>query len=263
MAYDCITQRVENGVSIIAFNRPDKLCAMNAVMMRETIDALDRAAEDDSVRCVLLTGTGRGFCSGQDLGDRIQPEGGEKRDLGKTLDEGFNRLARRVHTLRMPLVVAVNGIAAGASASIALLGDIVIAGKSASFIQAFVRVGLVPDCGGTYALPRLVGRARALGLALLGDPLDADTAAEWGLIWKAVEDEALMDEALTVATRLAAGPTKTYALIRQAMRASDTNSFDEQLDFEMQCQRAAGYSEDHAEGVQAFMEKRTAEYKGK
>jgi 2-(1,2-epoxy-1,2-dihydrophenyl)acetyl-CoA isomerase len=161
------------------------------------------------------------------------------------------------------MVVAVNGIAAGAGASMALLGDIVIAGESASFIQAFVRIGLVPDCGGTYALPRLAGRARALGLALLGDPIDAKTAADWGLIWKTVDDDALMEEALGTAKRLAAGPTKSYALIRQAIRAADTNSFDEQLDFEMQCQRAAGYTDDHAEGVQAFLDKRPPKYSGR
>jgi 2-(1,2-epoxy-1,2-dihydrophenyl)acetyl-CoA isomerase len=263
MTYNCILNRIEDGVSIIALNRPKKLCAMNAEMMGETMDAIDKAVENEAVRCLLLTGTGRGFCSGQDLNDRIQAEEGKKRDLGETLDQGYNRLARKVHTLRMPMVVAVNGIAAGAGASMALLGDIVIAGKSASFIQAFVRIGLVPDCGGTYALPRLVGRARALGLALLGDTIDAQTAADWGLIWKTVDDEALIEEALGTAKRLAAGPTKSYALIRQAIRAADTNSFDEQLDFEMQCQRAAGYTDDHAEGVQAFLDKRPPEYSGR
>jgi len=263
MAYNCILNTIEDGVSIIAFNRPEKLCAMNAEMMAETSDAIDKAVANDAVRCILLTGTGRGFCSGQDLNDRIQAEDGKKRDLGQTLDEGYNRFARKIHTLRMPLVVAVNGIAAGAGASVALLGDIVIAGKSASFMQAFVRIGLVPDCGGTYSLTRLVGRARALGMTLLGDPIDATTAAEWGLIWRTVEDDQLMEEAMTVAKRLAAGPTKSYALIRQAIRAADTNSFDEQLDFEMQCQRAAGYTDDHAEGIQAFLDKRPAAFKGR
>jgi 2-(1,2-epoxy-1,2-dihydrophenyl)acetyl-CoA isomerase len=263
MAYNCIVNTVEDGVSKIVFNRPDRLGAMNAEMMAETLDAIDKAVEDEAVRCLLLTGTGRGFCSGQDLSDRIQPKDGEKRDLGETLDKGYNRLARKVQTLRMPLVVAVNGIAAGAGSSIALLGDIVIAARSASFMQAFVRVGLVPDCGGTYALPRLVGRARALGLALLGDPIDAETAAEWGLIWKCVPDDDLMEEAHAIAKRLAGGPTKSYALIRAAIKAADTNSFDEQLDFEMQCQRAAGYTDDHAEGVRAFLEKRPPEYKGR
>ncbi|MBL23150.1 MAG: 2-(1,2-epoxy-1,2-dihydrophenyl)acetyl-CoA isomerase [Rhodospirillaceae bacterium] len=263
MAYNCILNRIEDGVSVITFNRPEKLCAMNAEMMGETTDAIDKAVADENVRCILLTGTGRGFCSGQDLNDRIQAEDGQKRDLGVTLDQGYNRFARKIHTLRMPMVVAVNGIAAGAGASIALLGDIVVAAKSASFMQAFVRIGLVPDCGGTYALPRLAGRARALGMTLLGDPIDAETAADWGLIWKIAEDDALLDDSMEIAKRLAAGPTKSYALIRQAIRAADTNSFDEQLDFEMQCQRAAGYTDDHAEGVQAFLDKRDAEFKGR
>tara|TARA_B100001093_G_scaffold423483_1_gene416409 strand:- start:445 stop:1155 length:711 start_codon:yes stop_codon:yes gene_type:complete len=235
---------------------------MNSEMMAETIHAIEKAAESGDVRCIILTGTGRGFCSGQDLNDRIKQNPGKKRDLGVTLDEGYNRFARKIRSLRIPIVVAVNGIAAGAGSSIALLGDIVIAAKSASFIQAFVRIGLVPDCGGTYALPRLVGRARALGMALLGDTIDATTAAEWGLIWKVSEDEELMADALLIAKKLASGPTKSYALIRQAIHAADTNSFDEQLDFEMQCQRAAGYTEDHAEGVSAFVEKRPAKFKG-
>ena len=262
MKYSCIQNQIEDGVSIIKFNRPDKLGAMNAQMMAETLHAMEKASEKEDVRCIILTGTGRGFCSGQDLNDRIKQKTGRSRDLGVTLDEGYNRFARKVRSLRIPLVVAVNGIAAGAGSSIALLGDIVIAAKSASFIQAFVRIGLVPDCGGTYALPRLVGRARALGMALLGDTIDAKTAAEWGLIWKVSEDEDLMADALLIAKKLASGPTKSYALIRQAIDAADTNSFDEQLDFEMQCQRAAGYTEDHAEGVSAFIEKRPASFKG-
>ena len=262
MKYSCIRNQIEDGVSIITFNRPDKLGAMNALMMAETLHAMEKASENKDVRCIILTGTGRGFCSGQDLNDRIKQKTGKNRDLGVTLDEGYNRFARKVRSLRIPIVVAVNGIAAGAGSSIALLGDIVIAAKSASFIQAFVRIGLVPDCGGTYALPRLVGRARALGMTLLGDTIDAKTAAEWGLIWKVSEDEDLMADALLIAKKLASGPTKSYALIRQAINAADTNSFDEQLDFEMQCQRAAGYTGDHAEGVSAFIEKRPARFKG-
>ena len=262
MKYSCIRNQIEDGVSIITFNRPDKLGAMNALMMAETLHAMEKASENKDVRCIILTGTGRGFCSGQDLNDRIKQKTGKNRDLGVTLDEGYNRFARKVRSLRIPIIVAVNGIAAGAGSSIALLGDIVIAAKSASFIQAFVRIGLVPDCGGTYALPRLVGRARALGMALLGDTIDAKTAAEWGLIWKVSEDDDLIADALLIAKKLASGPTKSYALIRQAINAADTNSFDEQLDFEMQCQRAAGYTEDHAEGVNAFIEKRPASFKG-
>ena len=262
MKYSFIRNQIEDGVSIITFNRPDKLGAMNALMMAETLHAMEKASENKDVRCIILTGTGRGFCSGQDLNDRIKQKTGKNRDLGVTLDEGYNRFARKVRSLRIPIIVAVNGIAAGAGSSIALLGDIVIAAKSASFIQAFVRIGLVPDCGGTYALPRLVGRARALGMALLGDTIDAETAAEWGLIWKVSEDDDLMADALLIAKKLASGPTKSYALIRQAINAADTNSFDEQLDFEMQCQRAAGYTEDHAEGVNAFIEKRPASFKG-
>ena len=174
-SYKNIDNQIKNGVSIITFDRPDKLGAMNAGMMAETMHAIDRASENGKVRCILLTGKGRGFCSGQDLNDRLQTTNGKHRDLGATLDKGYNKFARKIHSLRIPVVVAVNGIAAGAGASIALLGDIVIAAESASFMQAFVRVGLIPDCGGTYALPRLVGRARALGMTLLGDTIDART----------------------------------------------------------------------------------------
>lgn len=262
MKYKNIDNQIKNGVSIITFDRPDKLGAMNAGMMAETMHAIDRASENGKVRCILLTGKGRGFCSGQDLNDRIQTTNGKHRDLGATLDKGYNKFARKIHSLRIPVVVAVNGIAAGAGASIALLGDIVIAAESASFMQAFVRVGLIPDCGGTYALPRLVGRARALGMTLLGDTIDARTAADWGLIWKVSKDKNLMSDAMDIAKRLASGPTKSYALIKQAIRASDTNSFYEQLEVEMNCQRAAGYTEDHAEGVRAFIAKQPPVFKG-
>ena len=253
---------LEGGVLQVTLNRPEKLNALNPEMHKLLRAALQRAAEEAQVRAVLLTGAGRGFCAGQDLSERDVSPGAAPIDLSVSLGSHYNPLIRRLRELPKPVVCAVNGTAAGAGANIALACDIVVAAHSASFIQAFSRIGLVPDSGGTWLLPRLVGAARAMGLALLADKVSAEQAAEWGMIWKAVEDESLPGEAMQLATTLANGPTKGYALIKKAMYASATNSLDAQLDLERDLQREAGRSEDYREGVSAFKEKRAPKFRG-
>ena len=225
--------------------------------------ALERAADEPGIRALLLTGAGRGFCAGQDLSERDVSPGAAPIDLSVSLGSYYNPLVRRLRELPKPVVCAVNGVAAGAGANLALACDIVLAGRSAFFIESFSKIGLVPDAGGTWFLPRLVGSARAMGLALLGEKLTAEQAAQWGLIWKVVEDAKLLDEALALAKSLANGPTKGYGLIKKAMHASFGNSLDAQLDLERDLQRDAGHSEDYREGVSAFKEKRAPRFKGK
>jgi 2-(1,2-epoxy-1,2-dihydrophenyl)acetyl-CoA isomerase len=251
------------GVLSVTLNRPDKLNAFNPEMHKLLREALERARDDAGVRCVLLTGAGRGFCAGQDLSERDLSPDAAPIDLSVSLGSNYNPLVRRLRALPKPVVCAVNGVAAGAGANIALACDIVLAARSASFVQSFSQLGLVPDSGGTYFLPRLVGSARAMGLALLATRLSAEEAQRWGLIWKAVDDQRLMEEAGQVAAALAAGPTKGYGLIKKAMHASAGNSLDSQLDLERDLQREAGFSEDYREGVAAFMQKRNPSYKGK
>ncbi|HWJ00617.1 MAG TPA: 2-(1,2-epoxy-1,2-dihydrophenyl)acetyl-CoA isomerase PaaG [Burkholderiales bacterium] len=251
------------GVLSLTLNRPDKLNAFNPEMHRLLREALEEARDEPGVRAVLLTGSGRGFCAGQDLSERNVGADAAPIDLSVSLGSNYNPLVRRLRALPKPVVCAVNGVAAGAGANIALACDIVLAARSASFVQSFSRLGLVPDSGGTYFLPRLVGSARAMGLALLGERLSAEEAERWGLIWKAVEDERLVEEATGIAQTLAAGPTKGYGLIKQAIQASAGNSLDAQLDLERDLQREAGFSEDYREGVAAFMQKRKPQYKGK
>jgi 2-(1,2-epoxy-1,2-dihydrophenyl)acetyl-CoA isomerase len=224
--------------------------------------ALAAAEDSDACRAVLLTDTGRGFCSGADLTSVVSADG-RKRDVGEVIEETWNPLARKLNGLKVPTVCAVNGMAAGAGASLALGCDIVIAARSAKFLQAFARIGLVPDCGGTFLLPNLAGQARARGVAMLAEPIPAETALAWGMIWAVAEDAALMDEAAAMAARLAAMPTQTLVLIRRALNAAAHNSFDAQLDLERDCQREAGYTPDHAEGVRAFLEKRAAVFTGR
>src|SRR5687767_13117359 len=248
------------GVLSVTLNRPDKLNAFNPEMHKLLRDALERAIDDAGVRAVLLTGAGRAFCAGQDLSER---SGDAPIDLSVSLGSNYNPLVRRLRALPKPIVCAVNGVAAGAGANIALACDIVIAARSASFVQSFAKLGLVPDSGGTYFLPRLVGTARAMGLALLCERLSAEDAERWGLIWKVVDDATLADEAMALARGLAAGPTKGYGLIKKAMYASPGNLLDAQLDLERDLQREAGFSEDYKEGVKAFMQKRAPTYKGK
>ena len=261
MSFETIRYEVADHVATITLDRPDVLNAVNARMHEELRSALESAAGGDAARALIITGAGRGFCAGQDLADR-DPDGG-RIDFAASLEKNYNRLVRTLRSIDMPVVAAVNGVAAGAGANIALCADFVIAARSADFVQAFVRIGLVPDCGGTYFLPRLVGRARAAGLAMLGDKLPAATAAEWGLIWKCVDDDRVPEEARALALRLASQPTRALALIRRAMDASFDNTLDSQLDLERDLQVVATGTEDFREGVKAFLEKRPAHFKGR
>jgi 2-(1,2-epoxy-1,2-dihydrophenyl)acetyl-CoA isomerase len=254
---------LDAGVLSITLNRPEKLNAFTPEMHEELRGAFSRAEDDGQVRAVLLTGAGRGFCAGADLSQRDVSPGAAPIDLSVSLGTNYNPLVRRMRALPKPIVCAVNGPAAGAGANVALACDVVFAARSASFLQAFSRIGLLPDAGGTYFLPRLVGAARAMGLALLADKLSAEDAERWGLIWKAVDDAQLMEEASGIARRLAAGPTKGYALLKRALYASAGNTLDAQLDLERDLQREAGFSEDYREGVAAFMQKRKPTFKGK
>jgi 2-(1,2-epoxy-1,2-dihydrophenyl)acetyl-CoA isomerase len=263
MAFETILFDKTDGVATITLNRPDKLNTFTTEMHGELKTALDDVKQDGSIRVLVLTGAGRAFCAGQDLSDRAVAPGGEAPDLGASLDTLYNPLVRTLRTLEMPVISAVNGAAAGAGANVALAADIVLAARSASFIQAFCKLGLVPDSGGTYTLPRLVGRARAMGLALLGDKLPADRAEEIGLIWKVVDDDDLMTEAMALAKHLATQPTKGLAMIKQAINASLGNDLDTQLDLERDLQRVAGRTADYQEGVNAFLEKRPPKFQGK
>ncbi|TMH65144.1 MAG: 2-(1,2-epoxy-1,2-dihydrophenyl)acetyl-CoA isomerase [Betaproteobacteria bacterium] len=254
---------VEAGVESITLNRPEKLNALNPEMHQLLRAALERAAVEPEIRVVVLTGAGRGFCTGQDLAERDVSAGAAPIDLSVSLGSHYNPLVRRLRALPKPIICAVNGVAAGAGANIALACDLVIAARSASFIQAFSKIGLMPDAGGSYFLPRLIGTARAMGLALLAEKLDAEQAVQWGLIWKVVDDQQLINEANALALKLANGPTKGYGLLKKAMYASPGNSLDAQLDLERDLQREAGYSEDYREGVTAFKEKREPRFKGK
>jgi 2-(1,2-epoxy-1,2-dihydrophenyl)acetyl-CoA isomerase len=263
MVESTILLQIAEGTATITLNRPDKLNAFNETMHRELAQALDRVEADAAIRAVLLTGAGSGFCAGQDLGDRMVGEGDAPPDLGDTLERTYNPLIRRICRLERAVVCAVNGVAAGAGANLAFNCDIVLAARSAQFLEPFCRLGLVPDAGGTYILPRLVGSARARGLALLGEPLSAEQAAAWGLIWRVVDDERLMEEATALARRLATQATKGLGLIKRALVASATNSLDAQLDLERDLQREAGRTEDYREGVAAFMAKRPPAFRGR
>lgn len=257
---DTLRVSLAEGVLYVTLNRPDRLNAFIPEMSTALRAALDRAATDAEVRAVLLSGAGRGFCAGQDLGAR-DPAAGPV-DLGETIGTWYNPLIRQIRALDKPVVCAVNGVAAGAGVSLALACDIVLAARSARFIMAFAKLGLVPDAGGSWALPRLIGEARAKALAMTAEPLDAGRAADWGLIWKALPDDDLLPEAAALARSLAEGPTFGLGLTKRALQAAATNSLDEQLDLELAFQRQAGFSADYAEGVAAFKEKRAPKFKG-
>jgi len=245
---------------VIRLNRPERLNAFVKTLIVQLDAAFEEAAADPSCSAVLLTGTGRGFCAGQDLSERMLAEGAAPLDLGAGLDALHNPMIRRMRALPIPIVCAVNGIAAGAGANLALACDIVLAARSASFLQAFARIGLLPDLGGTFFLERLVGPARARGLAMLAEPLDAARAEAWGLIWKVVEDAALMEEAHALCRRLSSAPKHSLAAIKRAIDAAGVNNLDQQLDLERDLQRELGRTPDFAEGVRAFLEKRPASF---
>lgn len=263
MTYGTIQLAIADGVATLTLDRPKSLNSFNTEMHEEVRDALTRVERDEAVRCLLITGAGRGFCAGQDLSDRSVAPGAEAPDLGESIERNYNPLIRRLKAMEMPVVCAVNGVAAGAGANLALACDIVLAARSAAFIQAFCRIGLVPDSGGTWHLPRLVGHARAMALALLGDKIPAEQAAAWGMIWRCVDDAALMDEATALARHLATQPTHGLALVKRAINASLANDLEAQLSLERDYQRLAGRTEDYREGVAAFTEKRDPVFKGR
>ena len=259
MAYETIDFKVEGPIARITLNRPDRLNSFTAAMHGELRDALASLGE---ARVVILTGAGRGFCAGQDLNDRaVAP--GETVDLGDTVETSWNPLIRTLTALPQPIIARVNGVAAGAGANIALACDIVVAARSAKFIQSFSAIGLIPDSGGTWVLPRLVGQARALGLALTGEPLPAETAEEWGLIWKAVGDEDLDGEVDAIANKLASLPPLGLAAIKEMIRASWTHTLDQELHHQRDAMRRLGFTHDYREGVAAFLEMRQPTFTGR
>jgi 2-(1,2-epoxy-1,2-dihydrophenyl)acetyl-CoA isomerase len=259
---DLIITEHQEGYRVITLNRPDRLNSFNEALHAALMSALLDAESDGNCRALILTGAGRGFCAGQDLSDRVFSPG-QVPDLSSTLEHLYNPLIRKIRSLQMPVICAVNGVAAGAGANIALACDIVLAARSAKFIQAFAKLGLVPDSGGTWFLPRLIGTARARALALLAEPVPAEQAEAWGMIWKAVEDGSLMDEAHRLAAHFAAQPTVGLGLIKQALDASETNGLDQQLDLERDLQGQAGRTPDYLEGVTAFFEKRQPKFSGR
>jgi len=264
MDYRNILYSTEGGIARLTLSRPDKLNSFTGEMHAELRDALDRIQADGSVRVLVLSGAGRAFCAGQDLADpemSALPDG-RLADIGNVVENNYKPLILRLQNLRVPTIAAVNGIAAGAGASVALACDLVVATKSASFLQAFSKVGLIPDTGGTWFLPQRVGMARAIGLAMLADKLPAEKAADWGLIWAAYEDAEFSVKVDAMAAQLAALPTKALVRTRQAMHAAASHTLEQQLSFEGGFMRELGWSPDYAEGVAAFMEKRAPKFTG-
>ncbi len=260
--YENILFGISGGIATLTLNRPDKLNSFTQAMHLEVRDAFEKIRADQTVRVLVLTGSGRGFCAGQDLSDRAVVPGGEPVDLGDSVEKFYAPLVLAIKELPMPVICAVNGVAAGAGANLALACDIVLAAKSATFIEAFCKLGLIPDTGGTWHLPRLIGLPRATGLAMLGEKLTADRAEQWGLIWKALPDETLMTEAMAMAEHFACAPTKGLAFTKRAFQQSYGNSLPDQLALEGQMMRELGRSHDYREGVDAFVNKRTPHFKG-
>jgi 2-(1,2-epoxy-1,2-dihydrophenyl)acetyl-CoA isomerase len=262
MNFENIIFKVQNGIAVLTLNRPEKLNSFTQDMHFEVREALDSIKADPSVRVLVITGAGRAFCAGQDLSDRAVEPGGEGVDLGESVEQFYAPLILTLRQLPLPVICAVNGVAAGAGANIALACDIVLAARSASFVEAFCRLGLIPDSGGTWHLPRLIGLARATGLTMLGEKLTAERAEQWGLIWKCLPDEALMVEAMSMAGHFATAPTKGLAYTKKALQFSFANSLPAQLRLEAEMMRELGYSHDYREGVAAFMAKRPPKFKG-
>ena len=261
-----ILYRIEQGVAVISFNRPKALNAMTLELMEELGQAFDAAAADSAVRAIVLTGEGRGFSTGADLAatsDKPPLDLQGRLDLGFVLDRYYNPLILKMRELPKPIISAVNGVAAGAGANLALMADLTVAARSASFLQAFVNVGLIPDAGGTWILPRAIGPQRAMGLALMGEKLSAEQAKEWGLIWSVVDDEQLMPTVMAMAQRLAEGPAVAIERIKRAIHAAAENELDKQLDLESDLQRDCGQSRDFMEGAMAFVQKRKPNFKGR
>ena len=261
MTFETIEYREDAGYVEITLNRPDSLNSFTPNMHEELREAMTRIEQNPEIRAVIFTGAGRAFCTGEDLGAysniSIVPE------LGETVDKNYNALIRRIRALSIPVIMAINGVAAGAGANLAFSGDLLLAARSVKFIQAFCKIGLIPDSGGTYFLPRLIGEAKAKALAITGESIDAETAERWGLIWKVVEDTDLLLEARKYAAHLATQPTKALGAVKQMLQNSFANSLDTQLDLERDTQNELGHSEDFREGVSAFFEKRNPVFKGR
>ena len=263
MNYENILFEITDGIAQLTLNRPDKLNSFTQAMHDEVRHAVHKVGTDKSVRVLILTGAGRGFCAGQDLSDRAVEPGARAVDLGDSVEKNYAPLVLALRGLPMPVICAVNGVAAGAGANLALACDIVLAAKSASFVEVFCKLGLIPDTGGTYFLPRLIGSARAMGLTMLGEKLSAEKAEAWGLIWKAVPDEELAVETMAMARHFATAPTKGLAFTKQALYASPHNTLQQQLTLECGMMSELGRTEDYREGVAAFMEKRAPQFQGK
>jgi 2-(1,2-epoxy-1,2-dihydrophenyl)acetyl-CoA isomerase len=262
MSYQNILFDLKGGVARLTLNRPDRLNSFNTAMHAEVREALGSLKGSDA-RVLVLTGAGRGFCAGQDLNDRAVAPGGAAADLGESVEKNYKPLVLALRSLPIPVIAAVNGVAAGAGANIALACDLVIAARSANFVQGFSKLGLVPDSGGTWTLPRLIGNARAMGLALLGDKLSADQAVQWGLIWRSVDDAELPAVVDALATQLAAAPTRGLARTKQALYEGWDRTLEDQLNIERDYQRELGYTADYAEGVAAFTQKRPPQFTGR
>ena len=262
MAFNSIEFTIDAGVATLTLNRPKALNSFTMEMHAEVREVMLQVTEDPKIRCLVITGAGRGFCAGQDLGDRAVSADDAPPDLGESVEKNYNPLIRSIMNLPKPVICAVNGVAAGAGSSLALACDIVLAARSASFIQIFCKIGLVPDSGGSWNLPRAVGLARAKGLAMLGDKLPAETAEQWGLIWKCVDDDALQQEAQKMARYFATQPTRALGLIKKLLNESGTNTLFEQTELEKEAMQELGQSDDYREGVAAFKEKRPPVFKG-